>query len=208
MTFLNDLSFTQALVRGAAYLIIAAIHAFAWAAIAGLLGDRDPAFAGRRTLNPFVQASLPGLISAILFRVGWSKPVVTDPVHLRWGRLGALLVLFGGLAVLLVVVGLCNPLRLFITDRLTGSNELNALGVVQEVQQQSIFFVLFNLLPLPGLAGQLWLLALRPGLGVQLRRYELPVMIVIILVEMTGVVATALAAPSAWLSHLLVTQIS
>jgi len=79
---------------------------------------------------------------------------------------------------------------------------------VQEVQQQSIFFVLFNLLPLPGLAGQLWLLALRPGLGVQLRRYELPVMIVIILVEMTGVVATALAAPSAWLSHLLVTQIS
>jgi len=208
LTFLNDLSFAQAAIRLVAYLIVAAAHGFFWALLAGLLGDRDPAFTGRRTLNPLVQASLPGLVSAVLFHVGWSKPVVTDPRHLRWGRLGALVVLFGGLAAILVLVGLFNPLRLAIANMLSGATQLNVLAVAQEVQQQGILFVLFNLLPIPGLAGQLWLLAIRPGIGPNLRRYELPAMIAMIVVQLTGVVAGALAAPSAWLSHFLVTQIS
>lgn len=204
MTFLNDLSFSQVMIRGVAYLVIAAIHAFAWALLAGLLGDRDPAFTGRRTLNPFVQASIPGLASAILFRVGWSKPVATDVTRLRWGRIGAVVVLLGSLAALVVVVALCNPLRLFVTNQLSGSTELNVLGVIVEVQQQAIFFVLFNLLPLPGLAGQLWLQAIWPPIGRELRRYELPVQIVIILVEITGLVAAGLAPPAALLARHLV----
>jgi len=208
MTFLNDLSFPQAMTRLAAYLIIVAVHGFAWAFIADRLGDRDPAFVGRKTLNPFVQASIPGLASAILFRVGWTKSIVLDPSKLKWGRGGLLGVLFCSLGVLLALTAAFNPLRVLVTATLRGSTELNALGVVEETQQQAIWFVLFNLLPIPGLAGGLWLQAISPATATHLRKYELAFMLTLLVIEASGVVAAALAPASALLSTLLIIKIS
>ncbi|HEY4202394.1 MAG TPA: hypothetical protein VGM83_17715 [Devosiaceae bacterium] len=208
MTFLNDLSLTQLLTRLAAYLVLVAIHGLVLALLADRLGDREPAFIGRLTANPFVQLSVPGLISALFFHMGWLKPFVLDPTKLRFGRGGLVLVALSSLVLLLVLVVLCNPLRILISATLTGTASLTALGVVQEIQQQGIWYVLVNVLPIPGLTGALWLQALVPAATGSIRRYALPCMLGLIVLGAFDLPEKILGVPYALLSSWLITLIS
>ncbi|HEV7719220.1 MAG TPA: hypothetical protein VGO70_09630 [Arsenicitalea sp.] len=208
MTFLNDLSFSQLLTRLGAYLIIVGCHGFVLAALADALGDREPAFIGRRTLSPFVQLSVPGLLSSLLFHIGWMKPLAIDHRKLRWGR-GGLLVLVGvSLAVLLVLVVLLNPLRVVVTGNLTGTAAQSVLGVVQEVQQQAVWYVLVNLLPIPGLTGGLWLQAAAPKLAAALARYHLAFALGLLLLAVIGVLDVVLGPLYFILANQLIVLIS
>ena len=57
-------------------------------ATAVALGDPGPRHDGRLTFNPFAHLDILGGISAVLFSVGWIKPIAIDPAELRPGRAG------------------------------------------------------------------------------------------------------------------------
>ena len=208
MDLLSDLSVSVVVTRVVAYLIIVAIHGFTLTLIADRLGDRDPAYQGRLTLNPFVQFSGPGLIAALIFRIGWGRPLSVDPTKLRWGRPGLVAVALGALLVLLAIVWLLNWVRLLLAASLSGTAAQTALAVVQEIQQQGLWFVLLNLLPIPALTGGLFLQALVPATGSWPTRYGLLAMVIVFALLTLGLPQLLLGPLYGQLSAALVVLIS
>lgn len=160
--FLIDLTFQTALLRGVAFLFILAIHGFALAAIAGLLGDRGPRFDGRLTLNPFTHLDVLGLLGAILFRLGWIKPIAIDPAELRTGRRGLVIAVILSLAAVLVFAALLLPLRPFVLRVLPLTFGQNVVLVIEAIFEQAAWFAAFNIIPIPPLVGAHLLVAVRP----------------------------------------------
>ncbi len=81
------------------------IHELAHALIAYFLGDRSQAEGGRITLNPLRHISWFGVLTFILFRVGWAKPVRIDPRNFKHRYMGTFLVAIAGAAGNLVLAG-------------------------------------------------------------------------------------------------------
>ena len=81
------------------------IHELAHALIAYFLGDMSQAERGRITLNPLRHISWFGVLTFVLFRVGWAKPVRIDPRHFKHRYLGTFLVAIAGAAANLVLAG-------------------------------------------------------------------------------------------------------
>jgi Zn-dependent protease len=81
------------------------IHELAHALIAYFLGDLSQAERGRITLNPFRHISWFGVLTFVLFRIGWAKPVRIDPRHFKHRYLGTFLVAIAGAAANLVLAG-------------------------------------------------------------------------------------------------------
>ena len=203
MNFLNDLSLSQIVTRLAGYLIVVTIHGLTVAALATFLGDRDPAQAGRLTVNPIPHVSFPGLIAAILFQPSWMRPLALEPRVMRGGRLALVLVYVVGLAVVLAVVPLLMPLRVWLSTLLTGTAAVSVLGVIDAAQRLGIWFVLLNALPLPALTGSLLLQAAYPAGIDRIRRAELPAMLIFLLVLGTGWFENALSPMQLGLVRLL-----
>src|SRR5262245_14805353 len=72
---LSDLTLTQVAYRLCAMLLLVAVHGATVAATACALGDPGPRYDGRLRASPLVHLDLLGLLSGVLFAVGWSKPV-------------------------------------------------------------------------------------------------------------------------------------
>jgi Zn-dependent protease len=79
------------------FLIISfSIHEFSHAWFAYLLGDLTPKINGRLSLNPLRHVDPLGLISLIILKVGWGKPVPINPYNLRFGKWGEVIVSLSG----------------------------------------------------------------------------------------------------------------
>ncbi|MDB5560889.1 MAG: rane metalloprotease, partial [Hyphomicrobiales bacterium] len=128
-----------------------------------------------------------GLVAALLFRIGWMKPLAIVHEKLRWGRGGLVVLVVASLAVLVALVVLLNPLRVLVTGNLTGTGSLTALGVIQEIQRQAVWYVLVNMLPIPGLTGALLLQAVAPGLKPFIERYQLGFAVALLVLAAFGV---------------------
>lgn len=191
MNFLNDLSLSQIVTRLFGYLIVVAIHGLVVAGLATRMGDREPAHAGRLTINPLPHVSFPGIVAAILFQPSWMRPLRLEPRVLRFGRLGLVFVYAASLLVILVVVGLLTPVRIWLSTMLTGTAALYVLGVIDASQRLGIWFVLLNALPLPALTGAMLLEAAWPGLGERLEKLELPAMLIFLVILGTGLFQSA-----------------
>jgi Zn-dependent protease len=81
------------------------IHELAHALIAYFLGDLSQAEGGRITLNPLRHISWFGVLTFVLFRVGWAKPVRIDPRNFKHRYMGTFLVAIAGAAANLVLAG-------------------------------------------------------------------------------------------------------
>jgi len=64
-------------------LISVAVHEYAHALAADLLGDPTARAQGRLTINPLVHIDLVGLLFILFWGFGWGKPVPYDPFNLR-----------------------------------------------------------------------------------------------------------------------------
>src|SRR5665647_1598177 len=71
-------------------------HEFAHALSAFWLGDDTAKNEGRLTLNPLVHIDPIGLISLIIFGIGWAKPVVMNPLHFRYPKFYSVLTALAG----------------------------------------------------------------------------------------------------------------
>jgi len=203
VNFLNDLSLSQLVTRLAGYLIVVAVHGFVLAGLATLMGDRDPAHSGRLTINPLPHVSYPGLIAAVLFQPSWTRPLPIEPNVLRGGRVGLVALYLASLAVILVMVPILTPLRVWLSTLLTGTAAVSVLGVIDASQRMGIWFVLLNALPLPALTGALLLQAIYPPVRPQLGKLELPAMLIFLILLGTGLFQSAFSSLQSSLVRLL-----
>jgi Zn-dependent protease len=160
-----DLSLHQLLIRAGACVVVVAIHGFALAAIARVMGDRGPQFDERLTLNPISHLDVIGAATMILFQLGWIRPIAIDPAQLRFGRLGLILCMCASLAVTLGAVVLFLGLRIPVQKVMPSAVVPTVIDTLNATVEMGTWFVAFNLLPLPPLTGAHALVAARPGLA-------------------------------------------
>lgn len=193
MGFLNDLTMQQIFSRLVAFLVVAAVHGFALAGLARLLGDPRPMYEGRLTLNPVTHLSMLAMAMAIIFQMGWITPMRFDLKAIRFGRWGLALIALGSLLATLLVAPLVGLIKPLIAITLPRSATLTGLAVIDSFQNLSIWFVLLNLLPIPIVTGSLFLIALWPRLEAWLRRYSTVLMALLIAAIVTGLIESLMA---------------
>lgn len=169
-------------------LLVIAIHGWALAVMARVLGDRGPEHDGRLTLNPLAHIDFVGALGVCLAQIGWIKPMQIDAAKLRPGRAGLWLVIAGSLLLLVFAAMLAWHLRPVLVRHFPGAMPaVVAVGLIEAFGKASIFYALFNLIPLPPFAMGHWLAAWRPALWERLKPHWLWLTIALGLVIATGI---------------------
>jgi Zn-dependent protease len=166
-----DVSLQLVVFRLVAYGIVAAVHGWALATAAGALGDPGPGYDGRRTRDPFAQADLVGAACAVVFGLGWARPVALDADRLGPARRIAA----AGLALAAVVALAAGAalLRAPLLGAASGPMPLYGVTFLEILATLATGFAVLNLVPLPPLTGAHLLLAVRPGLAHAFARHRL-----------------------------------
>jgi Zn-dependent protease len=188
-----DFTPQQLILRFCALLFVAAVHGIAVAATAVALGDAGPRHDGRLWLNPFAHLDILGSISAVLFSVGWIKPISIDPAKLRPGRLGLLLIVVVAAAVTLLGALALRLARPLLLPLLPDTASALAFALIETTIQLSAWFALINLLPLPCLTGGHLLTAIAPQWRDALWRSRTAVAVLLALLAAPGWVTQLLA---------------
>jgi Zn-dependent protease len=182
-----NLSFEQLIFAVLAFLVVAALHGFALAAVAGTMGDSGPRYEGRMTLNPFPQLALLGLAAAVLTGAGWIRPIPLLPKHLRLGLLGVAICVIASLLVTIACTSGALLLRFAAITLLPDTPAAAAVAILNMIGRMGIWFGLVNVLPVPPLTGGQVLLAVLPGLRDVVERYGIAVSVVMLLIFVGGV---------------------
>jgi Zn-dependent protease len=188
----TDLTLQQLVLRLTAYAFIAAVHGFTVAAVAVAMGDQGPRYDGRLRANPLAHLDIIGIASGVLFSVGWIRPVAIDPFELRLGRIGLAIVVAAGAAATLISAVALRLVRPFLLPVLPDTASATAFALIEVVGEQSAWFALINILPLPPLTGAHLLAVAAPAYGKVIARiapYAGPVLAV---VAATGVFTNVL----------------
>lgn len=157
-----------------ASLLAIIFHELSHALVSTWLGDPTPKETGRLSFNPLKHLDIFGIISLILFHVGWAKPVMIDPRYYKKPRLGMFL------------VSLAGPLMNFILAFISGSLAVLFLFVINNealnvtLGNFFLYFLiinvglgLFNLIPIPPLDGSKVIGSmLPPNVYYQYMKYE------------------------------------
>jgi Zn-dependent protease len=191
----TDLSLQQLVLRLIAYLFIAGVHGFAVAAAAVVLGDAGPRHDGRLRPNPLAHLDLLGTTAGVLFSVGWIRPIAVDPAALRVGRIGLLAVMAAGAAASLVAVIMLRALRPLILPMLPDARSADLFALIETIGELSLWFALFNMLPLPPLTGAHWLSAIAPGWRGAIRWSEPYAGVVLAVIAASGAFTQLLGQP-------------
>ena len=140
-----------------AVLIAFTVQGYAKAFVADKLGDKTPRFQGRLTLNPIAHIDIVGFIMILLFRFGWTKPLETNPRAYKRGYKDAIKVSIaapiGNLIAAFIGMFIYVFLIRFMGTMLSGASGTVILSMVYSVVSVNVSLFVFNLLPLPGLAG-------------------------------------------------------
>lgn len=155
--FSNPLFF---IVWAVAIIIALTVHEFSHALVANKLGDQTAERMGRLTLNPLAHLDPVGFLMLVVAGFGWGRPVPFNPYNLRAGRLGPVLVAFGGpLANLILFFVSGALLRALVTTTSFGGGNLLVVFLYLLMLINGVLFV-FNLIPIPPLDGSKFLFAL------------------------------------------------
>jgi Zn-dependent protease len=181
-----DLTPQQLILRFCALLFIAAVHGVTVAGAAVALGDAGPRHDGRLSLNPFAHLDILGGISAVLFSVGWIKPIAVDPAQLRPGRIGLALIVTTAAAATLAGALALRLVRPLLLPLLPDTASALAFALIETTVQLSLWLALVNLLPLPCLTGGHLLSAIAPQWHEAFWRWRTVVAVLLALLATTG----------------------
>jgi Zn-dependent protease len=187
-----DLTLQQLGLRLVAFVFVATVHGVAVAAAAVAMGDQGPRYDGRLSINPLAHLDLVGTVCAMLFPVGWIKPVAIDPFALQTSRGGLVIGVAAGAAATLlsaVALGLARPL---ILPLLPDTAATTLFALIDFVIALSAWFALVNVLPLPPLTGAHLLAIVAPAYGKVLTRIAPYAGLVLAAVAWSGIITTAL----------------
>jgi Zn-dependent protease len=190
-----DLTPQQLILRLFALFFIAAVHGAVVTGTAVALGDAGPRYDGRLSLNPFAHLDILGSISAVLFAVGWIKPVAIDPAQLRPGRIGLALIVMAATAATLLGALALRLVRPVLLPLLPDTASALAFALIEATMQLSLWLALINLLPLPCLTGGHLLTAIAPQWRDASWRSRMVVAALLVVLAATGLV-TKLFAPA------------
>lgn len=126
--------------------IAISVHEFGHAYSAHLLGDDTAKYNGRMTLNPAKHVDPIGLITLLLFRIGWAKPVPVNPNNFKNYKVGNVIVSLAGSIGNLFGAILCGIIAKYSNMYAINLIFYNAMWI-------NIYFGAFNLLPIPPLDG-------------------------------------------------------
>lgn len=141
MNFLSDI-----LVKLVAIAIALSVHEFGHALAAYLLGDNTAKAYGRLTLNPVKHVDPIGLITLLIFRIGWAKPVPVNPNNFKSYKLGNVIVSLAG------AIG--NIIAAIVSLVILNNSNMYAIDIIFSTTAAfNIGFAAFNLLPIPPLDG-------------------------------------------------------
>ena len=116
----------QILALVVAYLLALCLamsmHEFSHAFVATKMGDPTPRLQGRLTLNPFAHISGLGLLTFLIFRFGWAKPVEVNPLRFKNYRKGMTLVSISGVITNLILAFIFSGLTFFFVLFLDATN--------------------------------------------------------------------------------------
>ncbi len=149
---LTDVSLQQLVYRILAFVLISGLHGFAIAGIARLLGDRGPGYDGRLTLNPFVHLHMAGLVAALFSRAGFIRPIALDHKQMRGGPLGVLVAILVPLALLVAFGAAVAWFRWLPVVTLPQTASLATGAAMTTIAECTVWYALFNLIPVPPLA--------------------------------------------------------
>jgi Zn-dependent protease len=190
-----DLTPQQLILRLFALFFIAAVHGAVVTGTAVALGDAGPRYDGRLSLNPFAHLDILGSISAVLFAVGWIKPVAIDPAQLRPGRIGLALIVMAATAATLLGALALRLVRPVLLPLLPDTASALAFALIEATMQLSLWLALINLLPLPCLTGGHLLTAIAPQWRDASWRSRMVVAALLVVLAAMGLV-TKLFAPA------------
>ena len=189
---MTDLTLQQLVLRLIAYVFIAAVHGLAVAAAAVAMGDQGPRHDGRLRANPLAHLDIIGTASGVLFSVGWIRPIAIDPVQLRLGRIGLVIVVAAGAAATLLGAVALRLVRPFLLPLLPDTASATAFALIEIIGQLSVWFALINVLPLPPLTGAHFLAAAAPARGKVILKIAPYAGLVLAVVAATGVFVKSL----------------
>ncbi len=175
-------SFTFMLISVPIILVVIAVHEFAHAKVADILGDPTPRLAGRLTLNPISHIDPIGLLMLIVVRFGWAKPVPINPYNFRDPRRGTIYVSLAG--------PLSNFFLAWIVAILFKTLPLPYNSLLNTAFSYTIWISLalgvFNLIPVPPLDGSKVLEGILPyqylDFFYRMQQYSFIILIMIIMI--------------------------
>ena len=129
-----------------AIAVAISVHEFGHAYSAHLLGDDTAKMYGRMTLNPAKHLDIIGLISMLIFRIGWAKPVPVNPNNFKNYKVGNIIVSLAGVAANIITAIICVLINKYVN--MYAINEIAYAVIIYNVG-----FAAFNLLPIPPLDG-------------------------------------------------------
>ena len=150
----------------AAFLSVV-LHEIAHGYAAYAMGDSTAKSMGRLSLNPIHHLDVIGLLSMILFRFGWAKPVPVNPYYFKHRKLGMSLVALAGPVSNLLLAFLAITIVFGLTLLPVGSEIV--FVILQGLVDFFVIFAIlniglavFNLIPIPPLDGSKILFSLLP----------------------------------------------
>jgi Zn-dependent protease len=155
----GDLTVQHVVLRIFSVLLIASVHGFVIAALAEAFGDAGPRHDDRLRFSPWRHADPVGGLLVVLFTLGWIRPIAIDP---RIGRLKLPAIVLGASCTTLALGVLPRLIRPFVLNLLPDTAAATFFVFVETLGQLCVSFTLFNLLPIPVLTGQHFLVALFP----------------------------------------------
>lgn len=187
------LSLQQYMLRAVAILLVVTLHGFLLAGLARLFGDEGTKHDGSLSLNPMVHVDLAGAIAAILYRLGWMRPMRIDADELRGGRTSLVLVALLACALTVLVALVAQLLKPLISITIPGNAGLTVQSILTSFGRIGIWFGLVNLLPITPLTGGHILTAISPKAGGWLNRHLLWPTIAVALLVVSGLAVRMIA---------------
>ena len=140
-----------------AILIAFTDQGYAKALVADKLGDKTPRFQGRLTLNPSAHIDLIGFLMILIAGFGWTKPLNTNPSAYKRGYKDAIKVSVAAPLANLLVGFLGTILYVFtykfLSNILSDTIYFILINMIWLIATVNVSLFVFNLLPIPGLAG-------------------------------------------------------